>query len=183
MLAACPRHMQLWILLCSDMAMRSGTAAIIGPEHYDPIRKVISFTTKMGEKLTLPTTDEIDALLADCDHSLPMPYVRQIWLRTDGRGLRRGKLPAVPAARLRVNFQTIRKSLGITRRIKPHDLRRTAAVAMLQHTKDVRDVQALLGHRSLQATIIYLDHDLRPIPRETLEALKKPFIVRKEKTA
>jgi site-specific recombinase XerC len=51
---------------------------------------------------------------------------------------------------------------------------------MLKQTKDVRDVQALLGHRSLQSTIWYLDHDLRPVALANLEAIKRPFLVRKE---
>jgi site-specific recombinase XerC len=53
---------------------------------------------------------------------------------------------------------------------------------MLELTRDIRDVQALLGHRSLQSTIWYLDHDLRPINRDNLEALKHPAW-RKEHTA
>ena len=56
----------------------------------------------------------------------------------------------------------------------PTPLRRTAAVAMLEYTRDVRDVQALLGHRNLPSTLWYLDHDLRPIKRSTLELLKRP---------
>lgn len=81
-------------------------------------------------------------------------------------------------------YRQLLRDAGITRRLTPHDLRRTTAVAMLEYTGDVRDVQALLGHRTLQSTIWYLDHDLRPVPRETLEALKRPFIIhRKEQTA
>ena len=55
---------------------------------------------------------------------------------------------------------------------------------MLRYSGDVRDVQALLGHRSLQSTIWYLDHDLRPVSLDALETIKRPFIVhRKEHIA
>ena len=43
---------------------------------------------------------------------------------------------------------------------------------MLEATGDLRDVQALLGHRSLASTIWYLDHDFSPINRATLELIK-----------
>jgi site-specific recombinase XerC len=55
---------------------------------------------------------------------------------------------------------------------------------MLRYTGDVRKVQALLGHRTLQSTIWYLDHDLNPLDASTLEAIKKPHLVwSKDRTA
>jgi integrase len=45
---------------------------------------------------------------------------------------------------------------------------------MYQQTGDIRTVQALLGHRSMASTIWYLDHDLMPVPRATLELIKRP---------
>jgi site-specific recombinase XerC len=56
----------------------------------------------------------------------------------------------------------------------PHDLRRTTAVAMLRATHDLRDVQAILGHKNLTSTMWYLDHELRPVKRSTLELIKRP---------
>jgi len=74
--------------------------------------------------------------------------------------------------KMRMHFQALCRSVGIDRRIIPHDLRRTTAVAMLELTGDVRDVQTLLGHRNLQSTLWYLDHDLRPVKRSSLELIK-----------
>lgn len=68
------------------------------------------------------------------------------------------------------------------RRIVPHDFRRTAAVAIYRCTGDIRDAQALLGHKALGSTLHYLDHDLRPIKRSTLELIKSPAW-RKEQSA
>jgi integrase/recombinase XerC len=183
-LDAAPPHLRLWILLCSDTAMRSGTAIKIGPEHYDPKRRTLTFTTKYGEALTMPTTADIEAMLDDCEMRNPETFVRQLWRNQPGMKTRQPSTLRGQQATLEHSFKALRIRLGITRRIVPHDLRRTSAVAMYRYTRDVRDVQALLGHRNLASTIWYLDHDLRPIAHETLEAIKRPFIVtRKDRTA
>jgi hypothetical protein len=182
-LAAAPDYLRLWILLCSDLAIRSGTALILGPEHYDQTRHIFRFVTKKGAHQTMPTTDEIDLLLAECSMTHHASFVRQLHLRHESSGGRPLDPTSTRDDQLDRQWRELLRSVGITRRIVPHDLRRTAAVAMLEETGDIRDVQALLGHRSLQSTIWYLDHDLRPVRRETLERLKKPFLVRKERTA
>jgi integrase len=169
-----PPHVRLWLLLCSDLAIRSTTAATIAPEHYHPETQTLRFTTKKQAKLTLPVTAEIAALIAQCDQSNPEPFVRQLWPATTGPAKLRTTTPLNATMSLRAALRRCLRAHGITQRIIPHDLRRTTAVAMLEHTHDVRDVQAILGHRSLQATIWYLDHDLRPIKRSTLEIIKRP---------
>lgn len=182
LLAASPPHLRLWLLLCGDLAIRSGTAARIAPENWDAQRGQLTFTTKCDERLSLPATADVAALIALCEPTDPRPFVAQLWARHN-RGTRGAQLRTYDPRSLRAQLAAIRKALGI-RRVTPHDHRRTAAVAMLRHTHDIREVQALLGHKNLQSTFWYLDHDLRPIERATLEAIKKPFIVhRKEKTA
>lgn len=173
-LCAAPAHLQLWILLCSDLAIRSGTAARIAPHNYDRSQGVLRFITKRGAHLTLPVTAEIADLLHQCDMQNPASFVRQLWMR---QPVHQGRTPAATgktADRLRVLFRRLCLSVGITRRIVLHDLRRTSAVAIYQHTGDLRDAQALLGHRSLQSTLWYLDHDIRPVKRATLELIKTP---------
>lgn len=172
-LDAAPPFLRLWLLLCSDLAIRSGTAARLGPYQYDPAEQMLRFTTKRQARLALPVTAEIAELLKLCDLSDPTPFVRQLWKKKP-RGLGRGpSADCTGADRLRILFRQLCRELGITRRIVPHDLRRTTAVGMLRLTHDVRDVQAILGHRSLQSTIWYLDHDLRPVPRHNLELIKR----------
>jgi integrase len=173
-LNAAQPHMKLYILLCSDLAIRSGTTARLGPEHYNSAQQKLSFTTKMGERLTLPVTEEIAGLIGLCNMDDRTPFVKQLWAL--GAECRSGPNPKPDAKTNPFNnqFAALRRSVGITRRLTPHDFRRTTAVRMLEATGDVRDVQALLGHRSLQSTVWYLDHDLRPVSRDTLEALKRP---------
>jgi integrase len=176
-LEAADPHLRLWLLLCSDLALRSTTAANVGPQHYNHDHQLIRISTKMGAKVTLPVTAEIAELIGHCQQGSPYSFVRQLWVQDwhNRQRSHRGR-PVNPnkgnATALRLAFRTLLTHLNISRRITPHDFRRTTAVAMLGETGDVRDVQALLGHRSLQATIWYLDHDLRPISRKTLELIK-----------
>jgi integrase/recombinase XerC len=178
--------MRLFILLCSDLAIRSGTAAKINAENYDKAEGVLRFMTKKEEPVTMPVTDEIRRLIDRCNMQSKQPFVRQIWNAESGRGKKKGKgrSPGWDSKRggeiLAKKFRKLKNKLGITRRITPHDLRRTTAVAMFEQTGDIRDVQSLLGHGNLQSTIWYLDHDLRPVKRSNLEIIKRPAWARKE---
>jgi integrase len=172
LLAHAKPSLKLWLLLCSDLALRSGTAAQARPAHYDAARRELRLTSKKGARLTLPVTAAIEELLNCCDMSNPQPF---IWQLRDKERTQRHASEGKSGARIfRVEFNQLRADIGITRRIIAHDLRRTTAVAMLRDTHDIRAVQSLLGHRSLNATIWYLDHDLTPISRSTLERIKRP---------
>jgi integrase len=182
LLTAAPPHLRLWLLLCGDLAIRSGTAIRIGPEHFNRQRGTLSFTTKCDEHLTLPVTTAIEALIDKCNPHDSLPYVCQLW-REHSRTIKRGGHPSTFRTNtLREQFTQLRKRLGL-RRVTLHDHRRTAAVAMLEHSRDVRDVQALLGHKNLTSTFHYLDHQLRPISRHTLELIKRPKAQDEERTA
>jgi integrase len=181
LLHAAKPHVRLWLLLCSDLAIRSGTAAQLGPEHYNSEDQTLTFVTKCEEHLTLPVTTEIRIILDTCDLTIRTSFVRQLWQLDHGK---RGRAPLsshYDASGLNNLFRALCAEVGITRYIRPHDLRRTTAVAVLRHTKDIRDVQAVLGHKSLQSTIWYLDHDLRPVQRAMLEIVKRPAWAERKK--
>jgi integrase len=179
---AAPPYLRLWLLLCSDLALRSGTAVTIGPHHYDAQKRLITFTTKYDEHMTMPITAEIAELVATCSLDDPLSFVRQLWTQHRKTHHARGCATVYCVDSLREEFKNLCIRLGITRGIRPHDLRRTTAVAVLEHTSDIREVQALLGHKNLSSTFWYLDHSLRPIKRSTLELVKRPAW-RKEKSA
>ena len=179
-LSASPPHLRLWLLFCADLAIRSGTAVRLAAEHYDHRRRTLTFTTKCGEKLTLPTTAEIESLLDDCEMRDPTSFVRQLWFKH--RPWLRASSSRNQACALGRQFRILLAQIGITRKLTLHDLRRTTAVAMYRYTRNIRAVQALLGHRNMQSTIWYLDHDLEPIEVDTLETIKKPFIVHRSET-
>jgi integrase len=188
LLNAASAHMRLYILLCSDLAIRSGTAARLMPSNYDADKGVLRFVTKKAETVALPVTEEIRELLGRCDMAKSEPFIRQLWRAEsrDGKGYRHGyghpleETVKHGGLTLADKFRRLKDKVGITRRITPHDLRRTTAVALFEQTGDVRDVQSLLGHRSLQSTIWYLDHNATPVKRSTLELIKRPEWARKE---
>jgi integrase len=183
-LSASRPDMRLWLLLCSDLGIRSGTALRIAPEHYDPHAGTLSFTTKKAAALTLPITGAVADLLDTCDLDNPLPFVTQLRIRAVGNMGRPRRNREVNSHNMRQEYAILRRSLGITKRITPHDLRRTTAVAVYKRTRDLHIVQSFLGHRNMQATIWYLDHDLQPLDRAILEDAKKPFLAwRKEQSA
>lgn len=175
-LAHAEPHMRLWLLLCSDLAMRSGTAIAIAPQHYHRETGTLRFVTKYQEAATLPVTNEIRALIETCDLNDPEPFVRQLWLCNCSSKARprRDASQRSMVGHLRRQFKDLLAAAGITRRIVPHDLRRTTAVGVLRATNDIRQVQAVLTHKRLTSTIWYLDHDLFPVPRTLLELVKAP---------
>jgi integrase len=172
------------LLICSDLAIRSGTAVQLGPEHYNPETRTLSFRTKKDARLTLAVTAAVREVIEGCDLNNNLPFLTQIRVKETNHKGTPQKHREVNPCTLRRELRDLRTRLQIDKRIVPHDLRRTSAVAMLRYTGDVRKVQALLGHRTLQSTIWYLDHDLNPVDTATLEAIKRPFLVsRKEHTA
>jgi integrase/recombinase XerD len=57
--------------------------------------------------------------------------------------------------RLETALRSIGKTAGLTKPLTPHGLRHTCATHLLNGRADVRHVQELLGHKSLQTTQIY----------------------------
>ena len=145
--------------MCSDLAIRSGTAAKLAPRHYDAQQRTLTFDTKKGREMCLPVTDELDEILrplAMLDGQIPFVSHLHPWGHIHGNNLRQ-------------SFTRLRNKLGITRRFTPHDLRRTTAVRIYNETKDLRIVQAVLGHRRLDSTFHYLDHRNTPVPIAVLQ--------------
>ena len=69
-------------------------------------------------------------------------------------------------------FGRLKRRLGITRKLTPHDLRRTTARQVYAITRDLRTVQALLGHAELSTTLWYLQDNLQTVPVSALEVAK-----------
>lgn len=142
--------------------MRSGTAAKIAPQHYDPLRQTLTFTTKKGREMCLPVTKELNELLAPLaglDSETPFVCLLHPWGHIHDRNLRQ-------------SMNRLRLRLGLNRRFTPHDLRRTTAVRVYEQTRDLRVVQAVLGHKRLDSTLHYLDHRNTPVDLANLEVAK-----------
>jgi len=184
LLDAAGSTLRMFLLMCSDLAIRSGTAVRLSPHEYDRARRILRFRTKYDEKVTLPVTDELAEMLDSCDLNSSLPFLTQLRRAEEPRAARRMLSDFVDPRRLRKELRMLRAKVGIEKRIVPHDLRRNTAVALYKRTRDIRKAQALLGHHQLQSTFWYLDHDLEDVDIADLEAIKKPFIVsRKEQSA
>lgn len=61
--------------------------------------------------------------------------------------------------------RTNAKAAGIDIRVTPHTLRHGCATHLLQGGADVRHVQKLLGHTSVQTTAIYTHVDTKDLAR------------------
>jgi integrase len=131
----------------------------------------------------LPVTNELAEMLNQCDQSSRLPFITQVRRRTNPYCASTQKNDVTDIHELRKELRELRAKLGIDKRIILHDLRRTAAVELYRRTRDIRVVQAFLGHRSLQSTIWYLDNEIVQIDLADLEAIKKPFIAWRREVA
>lgn len=176
-MAAAPPYLRVWLLLCSDLAMRSGTAARIAPINYDEERRELSFTTKFGTAQTLPVTDALADLFAMAQGGDARTPYTMLLPRMPRYGCTRPMPPRRTNSKhhvthLRKQFRKLLAEQGISKPLRPHDLRRTTAVRTLEACGDLRLVQALLGHRELATTLYYLDHRNTPVSRAVLETAK-----------
>lgn len=163
-LAACPLWLRCWVLLCSDLAMRNATAASISPADYDAEKGAVTFRTKFGSWQTLPVTLELAGIFARVAHvgKVTTPFVALLH-----------PLGRVAKTWPSQKFTLVRRSVGVTRKLTAHDLRRTTALHVFEQTRDVRVVQAVLGHKQLSTTLYYLDHRNTPVPLDVLELAKQ----------
>lgn len=141
-LQTAPTHVRLFVLLCHDCALRSGTAVRVSRRHINDAGEIVA-PTKRGQIARIPMSGRLAALVA----ALP-----------------RGDAPLVELARGRtfsqgaaiIAWHAVCDRLGIPRGMRPHDLRRTMAEKVYHLTADLRVAQTLLGHRQLKSTLDYL---------------------------
>ncbi len=92
-------------------------------------------------------------------------YKTRHWLFT-------GQNPEQPLTRAAVHkfFQKARRKAGIIKKVSVHGLRHSFATQMLESGINIRRIQLLLGHRSLQSTQIYTH-----VARDYLENTPSPL--------
>lgn len=164
MLAAATPRLRFFLLLCGDLGIRHRTATRIALENWHPLTRSLSFTTKGNVHQTLPVTDAI----ADMIHALPAGSSDTTPIVTLLRPPKQEGHPPGKAPRFLKAFNKLKEQLGIRADLHIHDLRRTAAEDVWEATKDIRMVQAQLGHRSPITTVRYLANkvqlqDLQPV--------------------
>jgi integrase len=149
--------MKLFILLCLDAGLRSGTARQITRENWKPESGVLTFETKGDRHMTVPATARLATLL-NAAAGLAAPGQSLI-----------AALSPISEKNFASNrrWNRLRKRCPVNQQLRPHDLRRTAATRLYQQTKDLRAVQQFLGHRSLLSTVRYI----APLDPGNLKAL------------
>jgi integrase len=159
--------------MCSDLAIRSGTAVRLGPSNY--VNGELSFRTKYGAIQRVGVTHELALLLDQCKKP-DVPFVAQLPRGTCG--MRGGGTRPIPVngkmslKRMHEVWNVALRAAGILRTLHPHDLRRTTARRVYSITHDLRDVQHVLGHHGLASTVWYLQDEIARVPASTLELAK-----------
>jgi site-specific recombinase XerD len=134
----------------------------------DSKQMVLHVIGKRNKQRVLPLTESI------------LEMLREVWkIHRSPRWLfpSRRVITHLPDATARAAFKKARSECGFDDKFRPHSLRHSFATHMLQRGVDIRIIQILLGHSSLQSTEIYthlsepLRDDLRKLLRETTEGL------------
>jgi integrase/recombinase XerD len=71
---------------------------------------------------------------------------------------------------LRVIISKAVKKSGVTKRVTPHTFRHSMATHMLRNGADIRHIQAILGHASVQSTEIYTHLTIKDLKKATKKA-------------
>ena len=159
--------MRLAICLCSDLALRSGTAWRVAGHHLSADGRRITIKTKNGRVVEFPLTQEILDLIALCPERSPgdrTPFIVQL----SGR-LRKGFMSAYVK---KCEWQRLCKRVGMPISLRMHDLRHAAA-KRAERLGGARAAQHLLGHTHPHVTEHYLNRGHVPPTKEFLEQLKK----------
>jgi integrase/recombinase XerD len=134
-------------------AIRNSELRRLKLEHVDFDRKILLIELGKGSKSrVVPLGEEAEIWLGEYLHKgrpalLRDPQERLVFLSIGGKILGRQYL----AALVRLYAQKI----GLDKVVTPHVLRHSCATHMLRRGAGIRQLQALLGHYSLDSTAIY----------------------------
>lgn len=78
-----------------------------------------------------------------------------LFIRHDRAASRSSEVSTITPRSIQRLVATYAKLAGVTKRITPHTLRHSYATDLLMNGADIRSVQAMLGHASIQTTQIY----------------------------
>jgi len=134
-------------MLCYGAGLRTDEVVHLLPRHIDSQRMLIRVEQGKGRK------DRTVMLSKDL-----LEELRSCWKRyTPKCYLLEGKRPGQPidATSIQRAFQVARKTAGVSKRVTPRSLRHAFATHLVERGTNLRKVQALLGHQSLNTTAVY----------------------------
>ena len=162
LLAAAPPWMRCFIIIAAHHGLRLGEALRLSAANFDEATKTISYRTKNEQTNTLPRATSCRNIFrtappSDDRHRALVWRIKGSEL-TSRMGFYR-------------QWRNLLKRAGANPDLNPHDLRRTVALNAYAATKDLKVCQAILGHKSLGSTAIYLEAYGNPELREVMRAL------------
>jgi site-specific recombinase XerD len=139
--------------------------------HDDGLIEVIQ---KGGSRRMLPVAGahhEWSALLAHCKQAnAAATIVAEAVCPASSWGAKGG---GGAYQRVRRHLQAVSDRIGIDGRVHLHRIRRTVATTALRHTKDIKLVAEMLGHKHVSTTEIYVDEarsdDVAALQRQLME--------------
>jgi len=176
----------------SDADCRRLIAALQKPVYRGCFALIYAYGLRISEAVTLPVTavDSKQMVLRligkrNKERILPLTesildMLRKVWKTHHSKKWlfpSHRTLTHLPDATARLAFHKARSECGLDDKFRPHSLRHSFATHMLQRGVDIRIIQILLGHSSLQSTEIYthltepLREDLRQLLRKTTDGL------------
>ncbi|OCC15312.1 Shufflon-specific DNA recombinase [Dissulfuribacter thermophilus] len=154
-----------YVLLLLHTAMRPGEAAGLKWDQVNFEEKGILLNkTKNKEPRWIPLTDSAQKVLQDL-YDKRNPDCNWVFLPPNPHK----RLLLIPSQYFKKSWTTAKKRAGLDH-IHIHDLRHTAASHLLKAGVDLRIVQEILGHKTLQMVIRYT-HILDSQKREAIEKL------------
>jgi integrase/recombinase XerD len=176
----------------SDADCRRLIAALEQPIYRGCFTLMYAYGLRMTETITLPVSavDSKQMVLrvigkGNKERALPLTesllaMLRYVWKTHRSPNWlfpSRRILTHLPEGSARKAFQKARAACGFDDRFRPHSLRHSFATHMLERGVDIRLIQILLGHSSLQSTEHYthltepLREDLRKLLRDITDGL------------
>jgi integrase/recombinase XerC len=136
------------VVLIYSVGLRISEALLIRFEDIVNNSEFINVIGKGGKSRMVPLVHNVMKVIKDyldiCPYSSEFIFVNK-----DGKRLRETSVQKL--------LQKIRRLLGLPENITPHSLRHTCATHLLENSGNLRGIQELLGHSSLNSTQIYVD--------------------------
>lgn len=134
-------------MLCYGAGLRTDEVVHLLPRHIDSQRMLIRIEQGKGRKdrTVMLSKDLLEELRSCWKRYAPKCYLLE------------GKRPGQPidATSIQRAFQVARKTAGVSKRVTPRSLRHAFATHLVERGTNLRKVQALLGHQSLNTTAVY----------------------------